>query len=246
MVADVLKERMKIDIRMLGEVDRAKETGEEVHVYKSQIFELLGNGELEITMPLEKGRVILLPLGVRYEFAFYTQSGIYKSVGQVKERYKTDNRYMLRIVLNTPLSKFQRREYYRMECILDMTYFLLDEEQAQMEDVEAIMDSLRDVHFYEKQRRGTIVDISGGGIRFISEDQNEADGYVLVLMMLRGETGEKQYCLTGRILQSVRLQTAEKKYENRVQFVIRDARIREEIIRYIFMEERRARNREKD
>lgn len=246
MVADVLKERMKIDIRMLGEVDRAKETGEEVHVYKSQIFELLGNGELEITMPLEKGRVILLPLGVRYEFAFYTQSGIYKSVGQVKERYKTDNRYMLRIVLNTPLSKFQRREYYRMECILDMTYFLLEEEQAQLEDVEAIMDSLRDVHFYEKQRRGTIVDISGGGIRFISEEQNEADGYVLVLMMLRGETGEKQYCLTGRILQSVRLQTTEKKYENRVQFVIRDARIREEIIRYIFMEERRTRNREKD
>lgn len=236
---------MKIDIRLVSELDRAKKTGEEVHVYKSQIFELLGNGELEICMPLEKGRVILLPLGVRYEFAFYTQSGIYKSVGQVKERYKTENRYMLRIVLNTPLSKFQRREYYRMECILDMTYFLLDEEQAQMTDAEAIVDSLRDAHFYEKQRKGTIVDISGGGIRFVSEEQNETDGYVLVLMMLRGDEGEKQYCLVGRILQSVRLQTRDNKYENRVQFVIRDSKIREEIIRYIFMEERRTRNREK-
>lgn len=245
MIANILKERMKVDIRVAEEADRAKGTGEEVHVYKSQIFELLENGELEITMPLEKGKVILLPLGVRYEFAFYTPTGIYKSEGQIRERYKAENRYMLRIALGTPLSKFQRREYYRMECILDMTYFQLDEEQAGLEDVEAVVASLRDENFYEKQRKGIIVDISGGGIRFVSEEQNETDGYVLVVMMLRGDRGEKQYTLVGRILQSVRLQTPERKFENRVQFVIRDSRIREEIIQYIFMEERRARSCEK-
>lgn len=245
MIANILKERMKVDIRVAEEVDRAKGTGEEVHVYKSQIFELLENGELEITMPLEKGKVILLPLGVRYEFAFYTPTGIYKSEGQIRERYKTENRYMLRIALGTPLSKFQRREYYRMECILDMTYFRLDEEQAGLEDVEAVVASLRDENFYEKQQKGIIVDISGGGIRFVSEEQNETDGYVLVVMMLRGDRGEKQYTLVGRILQSVRLQTPERKFENRVQFVIRDSRIREEIIQYIFAEERRTRSYEK-
>lgn len=246
MIANILQERMKIDIRACAEAEQEKDSGEAAHVYKSQIYEVLEDGELEIIMPIEGGRVILLPLDLRYEFAFYTATGIYKSEGQIKERYKTENRYMLRIVLNTPLSKFQRREYYRMECVLDMTYFILDREQAQMEDAQSILEEFSEAELMEKQRQGTIVDISGGGIRFVSEEKNEAESRVLIQMKLKSDQEEKQYCLIGRILQSVRARTAELRYENRVQFVIKDSKIREEIIRYIFLEERRTRSYNKD
>lgn len=246
MIANILQERMKIDIRACAEIEHEKEGGEEAHVFKSQIYEILEDGELEIIMPIEGGRVILLPLGVRYEFAFYTPTGIYKSEGQIKERYKTENRYMLRILLNTPLSKFQRREYYRMDCVLNMTYFVLDGEQAQMEDAHMIMEEFTEVEFMENRRQGTIVDISGGGIRFVSEEKNEPESRVLILMKLKSDQEEKQYCLIGRILQSVRVHTAQMRYENRVQFMIKDSKIREEIIRYIFLEERKKRSYNKD
>lgn len=246
MIANILQERMKIDIRACAEIEREREGGESAHVYKSQIYELLEDSEMEIIMPIEGGRVILLPLGLRYEFAFYTPTGMYKSEGQIKERYKTDNRYMLHIVLNTPLSKFQRREYYRMDCVMDMTYFVVDKERAQAEEPRLIMAEFSEAEIMEKQRSGTIVDISGGGIRFVSEEKNEAESYILILMKLKNDQMEKQYCLVGRILQSVRSRTAELRFENRVQFLIKDSKIREEIIRYIFLEERKARSYSKD
>lgn len=241
MISRILQEGMKIDIRIVSQLERAEKTNEEVSVYKSRIYEIFENGELEIIMPFEGGRMILLPLGLRYEFVFYTQAGLYKSVGQIKERYKTENRYMLRVVLHSPLDKFQRREYYRMECALDMSYFIIDKETAAIKDAETVIDSLRDEDFYTKQKKGIIVDLSGGGIRFVSEEKNEADSYVLIVVVLKTDKGERQYCLPGHIIRCIRLETSGIKFENRVEFMIQDAKIREEIIRYIFVEERRTR-----
>lgn len=241
MISKILQERMKIDIRIAAQVEQAEKTNEDVHVYKSQIYEIFENGELEIIMPFEGGRMVLLSLGLRYEFVFYTPAGLYKSIGQIKERYKTENRYMLRVVLNTPLSKFQRREYYRMDCVLNMSYFILDEKTTAIKDTEAIISRLRDEAFYEKQKQGVIVDLSGGGARFVSREENPDNSGVLMVMTLNTDRGEKQYSLLGRIIRCVRLDTPEMKYENRVEFMIQDSRVREEIIRYIFVEERRAR-----
>ncbi|MGN0342630.1 MAG: flagellar brake protein [Roseburia sp.] len=245
MISNILQERMKVDIRIVGQVERAARTGEEVHVYKSQIFEVFEHGELEITMPIEGGKVILLPLDLRYEFAFYTQSGIYKSTGVIKERYKSDNVYMLRIVLKAPLTKFQRRQYYRMECMLDMEYCLITNEQANISDVNMLMESLRENPSPGGRKKGTVVDISGGGIRFVSKEKNEDNSYALIIVLLHTAKREKEYMIPGRIIRCLRVDTAEQLYENRVEFIINDARMREEIIRYIFEEERRIRKNEK-
>ena len=241
MISSVLRERTKIDLRIVSQMERAGKTGEEVHIYKSQIFEILENGELEIIMPIERGKVILLPLGLRYEFVFYTEAGLYKSVGQIKERYKTENRYMLRVELNTPLSKFQRREYYRLDCLMDATYFCITKEQAQIANAEEIIDELRDADFYSKQKKGIIVDLSGGGARFVTEEKHENDTYILMIVNLNTEKGPKQYYLVGHLLRSIRLDSKDVRYENRIEFKISDARVREEIIRYIFAEDRKAR-----
>ena len=206
MISNVLREGMKIDIRIVNQTERTDAKEKETPVYKSQIYELFENGEMEIMMPIQSGKIILLPLGLRYEFVFYTPNGLYKSIGQIRERYKTENRYLLRIVLNTPLSKYQRRE---------------------------------------KQKKGTIVDISGGGVRFVTNEQLEEGKAVLIIVMLQTQAGEKQYYLPGHILRSVKLLNRDNMYENRLKFIIHDDKIREEIIKYIFAEERKARQRGK-
>lgn len=243
MISNILQERMKVDIRILGQNQQASH--QEAHVYKSQIFEVLEHGELEITMPIEGGKVILLPLDLRYEFAFYTATGIYKSTGIIKERYKADNVYMLKIVLKAPLTKYQRRQYYRMECTLDMEYYIITEEQASMPELETEPEELLQQLPLDEKKTGTIVDISGGGIRFVSKEKNENDSYVLLSVLLRRESGEKEYLIPGRIIRCIRLETTERLYENRVEFMISNDRMREEIIRYIFEEERRIRNTKK-
>lgn len=39
-------------------------------IYKSQVLDLKENGNLEISMPVERGKLVLLPLGIRMEFIF--------------------------------------------------------------------------------------------------------------------------------------------------------------------------------
>ena len=85
MISNVLREGMKIDIHIVNQTERPESAEKAAPVYKSQIFELFENGEMEIMMPIQSGKLILLPLGLRYEFVFYTPNGLYKSIGQIRQ-----------------------------------------------------------------------------------------------------------------------------------------------------------------
>ena len=62
---------------------------------------------------------------------------------------------------------------------------------------------------------------------------------------LQNENLNKQYYIMGSVISCSRTeqQASENRYEVRTKFQIRDATIREEIIRYIFEEERKSRQR---
>ena len=91
---DLIKPGDKIDIRLLQQVENEERTGDTVKVYKSQVLDINKRGNLEISMPTEGTKLILLPLDVRLEFVFYSGGFLYKSIGQIVERFKRDNIYL--------------------------------------------------------------------------------------------------------------------------------------------------------
>lgn len=244
MVSKLIDIGAKVDIQRVSQAERFLQTGEEVRIYKSMVCEIFENGELELLMPIEAGKLMLLSLEYRYEFVFYTRYGLYKSIGEVKERYKSENKYMVRIELHTPLSKFQRRQFYRLQCMIDMKYYHITNEQFELGDTDAIVESVRMENHSQKQQKACIVDISGGGVRFVSGTENNADSYILMTIRLNGEKEDKTYTIVGHIIQCERIEHSEitdVKYENRVEFVLTNVKIQEEIIRYIFEQERKHR-----
>ena len=62
---DLIKPGDKIDIRLLQQVENEERTGDTVKVYKSQVLDINKRGNLEISMPTEGTKLILLPLDVR-------------------------------------------------------------------------------------------------------------------------------------------------------------------------------------
>ena len=120
-VSDIIRIGDKIDIRVLQEVEQAEKTDVTVKTYKSKVLDFCSNGNMEIAMPMEAGKLVLLQLGVRYELVFFSRESLYRTVGQVKERYKKDNIYMLEMELKSQPEKFQRREYFRYPCLLDLS-----------------------------------------------------------------------------------------------------------------------------
>lgn len=245
-VAELIRPGDKIDISFIQQMENMN-SGVSPKIYKSQVLDFKANGNLEISMPSEGTRLILLPLGVRLEFVFYTKGGLYRAMGQIKERYKSDNVYMLEIELKTQLEKFQRREFFRYPCVLDFNYYEITEEEAKYESAEALLIHLREVdEFNEREYEGSIVDLSGGGIRFRTPKELKADQWLLFSIHLQNENLNKHYYIVGSVISCVRAdRTMEKAYEIRAKFEIHDSSTREEIIRFIFEEERKSRQRGK-
>ena len=124
-----------------------------------------------------------------------------------------------------------------------MSYFELTPEEAELESAEIAFEKIRDEDFYEKERKGIIVDISGGGVRFTSTEELQNDSYILITVRLSSGKVDKQYYLIGKIITCTKIENVVSMYENRVQFMLKDDKTREEIIRFIFEEERKSRNR---
>ena len=237
----------KIDIRIVNQIENAKTTGEPPHIYKSQLLDFFENGDIEISMPSENGQIRLLPLGLRYEPVFYTKSGLYRGYGEVKERYKTDNRFMLRVALHTPLNKYQRREYYRLNCAMEAAFYIINKEIAMLEHTDEIETALRESEEAAGEKMSAYVrDISGGGMRFVTDVELPEDSYILVYIRLGEKAQDAVYPIVGRVISSGKVEdVTPAKYEQRVEFILKDSRVREDIIRFIFKEERKARRNRK-
>ena len=237
----------KIDIRIVNQIENAKTTGEPPHIYKSKLLDFFENGDIEISMPSENGQIRLLPLGLRYELVFYTKSGLYRGYGEVKERYKTDNRFMLRVALHTPLNKYQRREYYRLNCAMEAAFYIINKEIAMLEHTDEIETALRESEEAAGEKMSAYVrDISGGGMRFVTDVELPEDSYILVYIRLGEKAQDAVYPIVGRVISSGKVEdVTPAKYEQRVEFILKDSRVREDIIRFIFKEERKARRNRK-
>ena len=67
-IAEIIQPGDKVDISFVQNVERAKKDQSMPKIYKSQVLDLKENGNLEISMPVERGKLVLLPLDGVYLF----------------------------------------------------------------------------------------------------------------------------------------------------------------------------------
>ena len=225
----------RIELTAVGRVKLSDE--EERRTYQSKVYEILTDDTLEITMPMEKTKLILLPVDGEYDVVFYTDTGLYQCFVRIADRYKSNNVYILRVELTSNLRKYQRREYYRFSCALEMCSRNLeeDEQQAIEERKPYILQPGLPL------KKSVIVDISGGGLRFMSTQKYEPGSLLYCSYHLVKNGVSKQYEVIGKVLSVNPIESRPGTYEHRVQYYNMDTATREEIIRFIFEEERRNR-----
>jgi c-di-GMP-binding flagellar brake protein YcgR len=93
--------------------------------------------------------------------------------------------------------------------------------------------------------KGIIVDISGGGARFISEVGYEENSDIRMDFALSIMGRDKPFELVAQVLYCKKMENKPGSFENRVKFEYINSSTREEIIKYIFDEERRNRKNSK-
>lgn len=67
-VEEIIRPGDKIEI---SQVVQEKRDGDAPQVYMSKVLDIKENGNIEIAMPVERGKLVLLTLGIRYNFVFF-------------------------------------------------------------------------------------------------------------------------------------------------------------------------------
>lgn len=224
-------------------------------IYKSQVLDFIDDKTLIILMPMEKVRIIPLSVGDKYVIRFFTKKGLYQCNTIIAGRSKLNNIYVLTVELISDLEKKQRREFYRLECFLDMEYYLLSDTEISIMNKIKTNNFKSDTEFEnylnalsECKRdwyKGIIVDISGGGAKFVSDKLHEYGNIIHIAIPFAPTYKLKNKWLKAIIVSSEKMMNRQGSYEHRVQFkdILKDDR--EVIIKYIFEEERKYRNKDK-
>ena len=209
---------------------------EGIKTYKTSVYDVLDDGRIEIVMPTEQTKLVLLPVDGEYDVCFFSHGGMYRADVRIVDRQKVNGTFILVTELISNLHKFQRREYYRFNCIVEMTA-----REMSRQETEAFAKGLTYLVSEKDMERGVIVDISGGGTRFVSKKKFTEGSLILMKFELSIMEKDRPFLLAAKVLHSGEIENRKDEYENRVKFEFIDNTTREEIIKYIFDEERKNR-----
>ena len=212
-----------------------------VRVYHSEVNEIQSEDTIEIKMPMEKTKLILLPIDSEYDMVFYGSSGLFQCLGRIIDRYKSNNTYLLLVEMTSNLRKYQRREFYRLRCALEMHARALREDEIQTVESRMPYSLANDLPLKES----VIVDISGGGLRFVATHAFKQGSLLYCCYHLMNGGEHKKYEVISKVISCIELDNRPGTFEHRVQYYDIDPTEREEIIKYIFEEERKSRQKKR-
>ena len=235
MLTDYILPGTRIELKLSGDSWMYQEEEKKIHI--SEVYDVVSEDRIDVMMPLEHGKLVLLPINSEYNIAFYSPKGLFQCEAQVADRYKSNNMYVLSMNLTSSLQKLQRREYYRFSCAIEAEIRVLSEYET--------MATRSNPHFEiiqnEAMQKAVIVDISGGGMRFVSEARYEEGAGVFCKYTLFQNDVQKSYQVTAKILRVKELENRPDLMEYRIKYTNISRADREDIIHYIFEEERRIR-----
>ncbi|WFR54958.1 flagellar brake domain-containing protein [Anaerocolumna sp. AGMB13025] len=252
MVSDIVSIGDKLELKSIR--FSAKEIENE-KVYKSQVLDFIDEDTASILMPIEGGRVIPLTIGDKYNLCFYTKKGLYQCKSVITDRSRINNVFVLTVQFTSELEKYQRRQYYRLKYLLEFKYSIITDMEISImnklrnnnakkeEEKQAFLDTLDSIK--KEILSGTILDISGGGARFVSGHNHEHGIMIQMLLDFDNGLGAKSFQIQAIIVSSDKMINRQGFYEHRVQFIDMTKEEREAIIKFIFEEERRQRKKEK-
>lgn len=236
------------------DVVRLDKNGRVVHpdkVYASQLMDIIDDKTISITMPIYYNNTVMLNTGEKYRLTFYTPKGPYQCNCVMLSPYKEDSIIIAALKMISSLEKLQRRQYYRLECLLDIEYRQVTQQEQEL------LDDLKHDRFDDPEKKAeanriisemdntwlkaSINDLSGGGARFNSaEPLNPGDKIKIKLNFVTGGQ-HKKLQVGAKVIASGKLLSNPGKYENRVEFTEIGRADREDLIKYVFEQERKRR-----
>lgn len=252
MLSDIVQIGDKIEIKQLdqrGIPIRSSQT------YVSQLVDYIDDDTISIAAPINKGMIVLVHKGENYRLWFYTIKGLYECNCTIIQTYKENNIIIIQVKLTSDLKKIQRRQYFRLECVHEIEYRIITEEELELND-KLIQGLYRNTEERAEIRRrlsalkkswtmAHITDLSGGGCKFNCGQEIRPGEKIRIKLDFIIKDQVRKLEISAEIIASQKLLDRSGVYEHRAEFYDISQNDREDLIKYIFEQERIRRKNDK-
>jgi len=194
--------------------------------FVSQFEHAIDEKTAVIYAPIFEGNIYPVRKGWRMNVYFLNEDSLYRFMAIVTGRKVKSNVALLLIELQEDIERIQRRQFFRFECTLPVKYRVVDFLQESEENKPPFVESVTK-------------DISGGGVCIKIKDVIPAGSLIEGELELSRTRKIKFYGVVTRV--SIREEDSVYTHEIGVLFKNIDKKHKEEIIKYIFAEQRKLR-----
>lgn len=208
------------DLFKIGDrIEITREGLKESKIYPSQILDSPKTNIFIISGPIYKNNIIPLHKGETIDIAYLVENrGMYVFKAKIIEK-KYDPIYKLKVEKISQTKKYQKREYYRFEASIPVVKkHTIDTGQGEKVIVEKCKTK----------------NISGGGLNLLSNFKHGKGDMVTCSFNINHRTIEAE----AKILRIEPVDTYDYKYSLGIHFLDIKERDRDEIIKFIFEQER--------
>ncbi len=189
--------------------------------YISQVVNILDGEHVVVHAPISYGKIIKLSNKEDYSFLFITDKTMTRFDSRILGYFKENNFILMKIKLTSKGERIQRREYFRFACLLPLKFSVISDDIS-------IVDS-------KQMFEAVIKDVSGGGIRFVSNHNVKKDTKIKCLLLFNSD-----YLITiAKVLNVQEFPKSVYKYEYRASFIGILPEEQDRIVQFIFEEQRK-------
>ncbi len=220
----------EVEIGTKLELELFDNTGERLEPTLVSEFEWLeGENFAAIAAPIFEGRIVPLPnyseLGIYFTKRIGGLPSLYKFNAIIRSRSVTDNLHILTVEKQGDIMNVQRRNYFRLDCFVEVRYRILDPEGDDKYD--------KDKTYINTWTNN----LSGGGVCLMLEEKAPAGTIVECEIFSDTNRPVKFY---GKVIRFEETgKDGKYKFEAGIAYIEISDNDREVIVRYIYEEQRK-------
>lgn len=228
--------KMYLSVSMKGEVDADRQPC----ICVGRIEKIHSDHEMEMEI-LHQANEDAFSKKETYVMYFIAPLEAYMCHVSCLTSYHDEQKRILSFNILSPLEKVQRRMHERISYHAELAFRVLsDPMKEEREDQQELFTEVSDSYY--KDYEDTVVDISGGGIRFTSKKQVRPNECILADFKTIQSGKSMMMHVLGQVVYCQALRNEKDTFDIRMKYIHLSEAKKEQIIRFVFQLEREQRN----
>ena len=210
----------RLELEVLTDIDNSVRK-----TYISQFVDILNTAEISISCPIFESKFVIISLGKKIRLSFHDEKyGLMYFDGVVSSREKKDNIVLLNVKVNSKIEKMQRRNYFRLDCLLDVQYEIAESAETGQPVKKTCT------------KKAIAKNISGSGACIVTDDKILKNAEFNLRIFLNPDSYITTQCIVMR--SSTLRESSITKYELGLYFKEISSKDQDMLIKYIFDQQR--------